>query len=194
MELKECVTTRRSIRKYLPTPISHDVLEELINDALTAPSGTNLQPWYFVVLETPEAVAAYKKLMKESSGSFRQYLEKRFPTHPEVVEETLDYMATMGGAPVIVLAFLYKSAYNDGGSASPFLQSVAAAIENLLLVAWNRGIGSCWMTAPLAMGVVPELEKTYAPDHGTFVAAVSLGYPAEEPKMPRRRDGRIAFL
>ena len=67
MELKECVISRRSIRKYKPDPISHETLQELIDGAVTAPSGVNLQPWYFVVLESKEAVDAYRDLMRRSA-------------------------------------------------------------------------------------------------------------------------------
>ena len=194
MELKERIFSRRSVRKYQSTPISHEILEELMEGAIMAPSGVNTQPWYFVVLETKEAVEEYRKLMHATAGNFRKALEQRFPTHPEVVESTLDYMATMGGAPVIVLAFYNMPTFNEGGKSSPYLQSMAAAIENLLLMAWDKGIGSCWMTAPIEMGVDRELEKAYAPDRGDFVAAVALGYPAQEPKMPPRRTGRIQYL
>ena len=194
MELKERVLTRRSVRKYEATPIPHEVLEELMAGAVTAPSGVNLQPWYFAVLESPEAVEAYRDLMHKTAGKFRARLEARFPTHPEVVESTLNYMATMGGAPVIVLAFFNKPDFSKGGKSNPYLQSVAAAIENLLLLAWDKGIGSCWMSAPIEMGVDKVLEETYAPGKGEFVAAVALGYPAQEPKMPPRRDGRVAYL
>lgn len=194
MELKECVTTRRSVRKYLPDPIPHEILTELLEGAMMAPSGVNNQPWYFVVLETKTAVEAYRKLMRENAGNFRRRLEERFPEHPEVVESTLEYMATLGGAPVVVLAFLLKPEYNESHKANPAVQSVAAAIENLLLLAWDKGIGSCWMTAPFSMGVDAVLEETYAPEHGHFVAAVALGYPAQKPKMPRRKEGRVTFL
>lgn len=194
LDLKERIFTRRSVRKYQSTPIPHEILEELMEGAIMAPSGVNTQPWYFVVLESREAVEEYRSLMFRTAGNFRKSLEKRFPDHPEVVESTLNYMSTMGGAPVIVLAFFNKPTFSEGGKSSPYLQSMAAAIENLLLLAWDKGIGSCWMTAPIEMGVDRELEKTYAPDRGEFVAAVALGYPAQEPKMPRRREGRIQFL
>lgn len=194
MELKTCITTRRSIRKYLPDPIPHELLEELLEGAVTAPSGVNNQPWYFVALETREAVEAYRELMRQNTGNFRRHLEERFPNHPEVVESTLEYLSTLGSAPTVVLAFLLKPEFNRSHKSNPALQSVAAAIENLLLLAWDKGIGSCWMTAPFSMGVDEVLEATYAPGHGQLVAAVAMGYPAQEPKMPRRREGRIVFL
>ena len=149
MELKECIYTRRSIRKYKPDSIPHEVLEELMEGAAMAPSGVNLQPWYFVVIETPKEVKKYTELMKNSAENFRKTLELRFPNRPDVVDDTIAFMSTMGGAPVIVLAFFKKESFNELGKASPALQSVSAAIENLLLLAWDKGIGSCWMTGAL---------------------------------------------
>ena len=194
MELKEIIYTRRSVRKYQSTPIPHEVLEELMEGAMMAPSGVNTQPWYFVVLESSAAVEEYRDLMHRTAGNFRKTLEKRFPNNPDVVDSTIEYMSTMGGAPVIVLAFYNKPEFGEQVKSNPHLQSMAAAIENLLLMAWDKGIASCWMTAPIAMGVDQSLEETYAPDRGEFVAAVALGYPDQEPKMPARRAGRVAFL
>ena len=194
MELKECVYTRRSIRKYKPNPIPHGVLEELMEGAVMAPSGVNLQPWYFVVIETPEEVKKYTELMKNSAENFRRTLELRFPNRPDVVDDTIAFMSTMGGAPVIVLAFFKKESFNELGKASPALQSVAAAIENLLLLAWDKGIGSCWMTGVFKMGVDVVLEHEYAPENGKFLAAIALGYPAQEPTAPTRKGERVKFI
>lgn len=89
-----------------------------------------------------------------------------------------------------VLAFLLKDYPDREGT----LQSVAAATENLLLAAWDKGIGSCWMSAPQRMGFGEELRARFAPDKGEFVAAITLGYPDETPQMPPRREGRWAIL
>lgn len=194
MELKDAIYGRRSVRKYKPDAIPHALLEEILQAACMAPSGVNLQPWYFVVIESPEKVKEYTDLMSRSCGGFRSALEARFPDHPEVVEETITFMSTMGGAPVIVLAFFNKPSFNQVKKSDAALQSVAAALQNLQLMAWDRGIGSCWMSAAFAMGVDRTLEQTYAPDKGQFIAAVSLGYPDQEPKAPRRKDGRIHWL
>ena len=194
MELKQIIYSRRSVRKYQSVPIPHEVLEELMEGAMMAPSGVNTQPWYFVVLESSTAVEEYRDLMRRTAGNFRKTLEKRFPNNPDVVDTTIDYMSTMGGAPVIVLAFFNKAEFCVPVKSSPHLQSMAAAIENLLLMAWDKGIASCWMTAPVAMGVDKVLEETYAPGHGDFVAAVALGYPDQTPQMPARRTGRVAYL
>ena len=194
MDLKTVVWTRRSVRKYKDTPIDHAVLEEILQGALMAPSGVNLQPWYFVVLESKEAVDQYRAIMKEGAKGFLPDLEKRFPDHPEVVRETTSFLTTCGGAPVIVLAFFHKPVFNTLTKSDSNLQSVAAAIQNLLLLAWDKGIASCWMTAPLSAGISEIVEKQFAPDKGSFVAAISLGYPDQEPKAPRRKTDRVVFL
>ena len=162
--------------------------------AVMAPSGVNLQPWYFVVIESQDAVEQYRELMKNKAENFRKTLEARFPNRPDVVEDTLSYMATMGGAPVVVLAFINKASLSSAGKASPYLQSVAAAIENLLLLATEKGLGSCWMSAPIAMGIEGYLEEKYAPGRGNFVAAIALGYPDQDPAAPPRKADRVVFL
>ena len=70
----------------------------------------------------------------------------------------------------------------------------ATAIENVLLAAWAKGIGSCWLSAPQRMGFGPAFQRRFAPDKGEFVAAVTLGYPDQQPKMPPRRDGRYLIV
>ena len=118
-------------------------------------------------------------------------LEQRFAKNPEAVEDTHRFLDSLGGAPVCVLAFFLKNDYPDRDGA---MQSVSAAIENLLLAAWDKGIGSCWLSAAQRMGFGPELQEAFAPDKGEFVAAVTLGYPEIVPKAPRRREGRYTII
>jgi len=159
-----------------------------------APSGVNLQPWYFVVLETPEAIARYKDFMRKTAEGFRPILEERFPNHPNVVESTSAFLGNNGGAPVVVLVFLHKPELNDEGEGNPNTQGVAAAIENLLLLAWDKGIGSCWLTSPVLAGLSREIEAEFAPGKGHLVATIPMGYPAETPKAPKRKTDRYEFL
>jgi len=67
------------------------------------------------------------------------------------------------------------------------IKGVSAAVQNMLLMAFDKGIGSCWMTAPMRAGMDEELRHKYAPDHGEFIAAVTLGYPEYTPKTPKEK-------
>ena len=44
-DIKEAITSRRSVRKFLSTEISDEIIKDIINVAARAPSGTNIQPW-----------------------------------------------------------------------------------------------------------------------------------------------------
>ena len=90
-----------------------------------------------------------------------------------------------------VLAFFLRDDYPDRDGA---MQSVSAALENLLLAAHAKGLGSCWLSAPQRMGFGPEIRARFAPDKGEFVAAVTLGWPDQSPKMPPRREGRYTSI
>ena len=57
MELMEAIKTRRSIRKFTDEPVPREKLEKIIEAAMWAPSGQNLQPWYFVALTKDEDLA-----------------------------------------------------------------------------------------------------------------------------------------
>ena len=191
METKECLLTRRSVRAYKPDPIPGEVLKEILEAGLAAPSAVNMQHWYFVAVQSPEAMEDVKRIMGGVVEKFTPVLEERFSRHPEQVGITNKFLATLGGAPVCLLAFFLKPDYPDRDGA---MQSVCAAIENVLLSAWDKGLGSCWMTAPQRMGFGPALQERFAPDKGEFVAAITLGYPDQSPKMPPRREGRYTIV
>ena len=191
VDARECLLTRRSIRKYKSEPLSDELLNDILEPALAAPSAINLQHWHFVVVRTPQALAELKSIMVEVVERFNPVLKERFSKHPETIAQTQNFLLTLGGAPVCVLAFLLKEDYPDRDGA---MQSVSAAVENLLLSAWEKGIGSCWISAPQRMGLGEEIRARFAPDKGEFVAAITLGWPDQEPDMPKRREGRVTFI
>ena len=191
MDTLECLLTRRSVRMYKPDPIPRQELEEILAAAACAPSAVNLQPWYLAAICSPDGMAAFRDTMRQVAVKTRPELEERFPNHPQVIRETESFLVSLGGAPACVLVFLLKEDYPDRDNV---LQGASAAVENLLLAAWAKGIGSCWMTAPVSAGFGPVLRDRFAPGKGELVAAVSLGYPDQTPRMPKRKTGRCVFL
>lgn len=191
MDAIECLLTRRSVRKYKRDPIPTEVLNVVMASAVCAPSAVNLQHWHFVVLQSPERMEEFRSIMRDVARKTRPELEERFQKHPQVIRETESFLVSLGGAPVCVLVFLQKPDYEDRDNA---LESVSAAIENLMLAAWASGLGSCWMAAPKSAGYGPQLQARFAPGRGELVAAVSLGYPEQTPKMPPRKAERCVFL
>ena len=192
MEVREAICGRRSIRKYKNTPLKKEEIADILAAGMCAPSGVNLQPWYFVVVQSEEAMRDVKEIMKESAIAMIPSLKERFAKNPEVVTETKNFLTSLGGAPTCILVFIDKPGHKK--TASTMIQSVAAAIQNMLLTAHSRGIGSCWMTAALETGADEKLKERFAPDKGEMVAMITLGYPAEERTMPRRKPNRFEIV
>ena len=64
MELLELMKYRRSIRRYKPDPISETDLKEILEAGLAAPSAINLQHWYFVAVQNPQALDEIKAIIE----------------------------------------------------------------------------------------------------------------------------------
>ena len=191
MQTQEALLTRRSVRKYKREPIPEADLLEILEAGLAAPSAVNQQHWHFVVVRSEKRMRELVDVMGNVFGRFKPVLEARFARNPEAIEDTRAFLNSLGGAPVCILAFFLRDDYPDRDGA---MQSVSAAIENILLAAWDKGVGSCWLSAPQRMGFGPELRQRFAPDKGEFVAAITLGYPEQVPRMPPRRDGRYTIV
>ena len=188
MELYEAINNRRSIRKFTSEPIEPAVIERIVNAAMWAPSAQNLQPWYFVVLTKQEDLSVLFAELGTTAFSHRKELEARFKNNPEVVEETMEFMSAMGGAPVMALAFLNKPNYTDDIMPS-CIESVSAAMENMCLAAYAEGLGSCWVEA--VSRASDALRDAFAPGHGALIGGVVLGHPAQEARPIRRKPGRF---
>lgn len=192
MEFQQVVYQRRSIRNYQERAVNQADLEQIIQAGLYAPSAVDLQPWYFVVLCSEESKRTLRTIMERVSQEIEPSLQQRFVRHPAVVNEAIRFLRKMGGAPVCILAFEGKEAY--GKTQSTIVQSVAAAIENILLAAVDKGLGGCWLTAPLETAAGDELRDIFAPGKGSLVALLTLGYPAQSPKAPARKPGRYVII
>jgi len=165
LEVLEAIRTRRSIRRFTGEDVEPEVVEELIDAARWAPSAGNLQPWEFVVVRRPELKMALA----------RAALGQGFIAEAPVV--------------VVVCADQFRSAsvYGERGSSLYCIQDTAAAIQNMLLAAHARGLGTCWVGA-FREGEVGRLIGV--PPGVRPVAIIPVGHPAERPRAPPRRGLR----
>ena len=194
MELKDAIYGRRSVRKYLNKPVPRGLIQEILEGACMAPSGINRQPWYFMAITDQEMLERYLGYMKETFVRFRPTLEKRFSRNPEVIEETGNFFTTLGGAPVVILVFLLNEELKESDNEMTLVQGIGAAIQNLLLMAHDKELACCWTTAPVVSGLAEQIHADFAPEKGSLLAAVTLGYPDQAPKAPPRREGRFDII
>lgn len=192
MELRDAILSRRSIRSYTEEPVRREDLQYILDLAMWAPSGVNFQPWYFVAIQSRQELDKLLTVMDGVSTDLEDNLRTRFANNPEVAEESLSFIRNLGKAPVCILAFRHKPNYTK--TDETIVQSIAAAMENLLLAAVDRGLGGCWMTAPIETGTGDLLRDMFAPGKGSLVAAMTIGHPAKIPAPPARKDGRYTIL
>ncbi|RLD99803.1 MAG: NAD(P)H-flavin oxidoreductase [Aquificota bacterium] len=155
--------------------------------AVWAPSGMNRQNWFFVVVAGDLRDRVVEICYQGYLSYIGKKVEKVFSHKPHVVRETRSFFATLGGAPVVIFA------YAEPGPESIFtdVQSVSAVIQNMLLLAHERGLGTCWMTGPLNME--EEFNKLLGVDGKKLVALITVGYSDEVPKVPPRRGKKVVY-
>jgi nitroreductase len=182
------------VRQYKDIPISEEDIREILEAAVMAPSASNMQPWYFVAISNKEKLAMVTETMTKAAEILVPYLEDRFGDHPQVVAETKQFIGLLGHAPLCVLAFLYKDDETYKKKETELVESTAAAIQTMLLAAYDKGISSCWLTAPLDSGMDAVLREQFAPDKGKMVAMLTFGYSDQKPRMPKRKEGRYTII
>ncbi len=196
MDTRETIMTRRSVRRFEKQSIDQEKLWQYLEAANFAPTAGNRQPWVFYVIERKKIdelkdVLESSLTEKEDFGSqeFKERLENM--SVPEVegdkVKGMQQFFRNLGDAPVAVLVTVEES----GDNWRDFIntQDAAAAIQNLILAAWNDGIGSCWMCGPLYK---QEKIKEYLglPEKQKLIAFVPLGYPKNLPLVPPKKSVR----
>lgn len=176
MDLFEAIRRRRSVRRYLPDPVSREVILSLLDAANRAPSAMNRRQWEFIIVTG--------KKIGEMGDSFRHIIEEYTKSWESSKmkgssfsrEDFIRFAATYGGAPVVIVVLTDTAQTEDFRRAN--LESASAAMENLLLAATGHGLGTCWMTGPLQDEKSLRRILEVSPDR-EFVAVTPLGYPVD---------------
>jgi len=162
MNVLKAIKGRRSIRVFKRDEVSPEIVDKLLDAATWAPSAGNIQPWEFIVVRKPEIKRALAKAA----------LDQTFIEEACIV--------------IVVCANENRSSqrYGDRGKTLYCIQDTAAAIQNLHLVAYSLGLGTCWIGAFRE----EEAREILKIPHGVRpVAIVPVGYPAESPSPRSRR-------
>lgn len=155
------ILNRRSIRAYTSEPVDRSDIVKIIKAASWAPSGNNLQPWRFSIIRNTD-------LIKELSS-------------------LTVYQQWVQGTPCLIAVFLDTTIIDDRTSNIylKHVQAIGAAIQNMLLVADEIGLGTCWIGEILKnedqvrrlLGVNNDLQ---------LMAVISVGYPSKGSKSKRK--------
>lgn len=183
------ILNRRSIRAYQNTPIPADLIRQVLQAGLLAPSSKNRQPWRFVVVA---GKAKEEMLFVMEKGLKREKQEPLLPGSAHYLKGAAATMEIMRQAPAVIF-ILNRLGLPFNRPLSPEervyeicnAQSIGAAVENMSLEATRLGLGSLWICDTFF--AYRELCGWLQAD-GELAAALALGYSAESPaQRPRLR-------
>ncbi len=201
MEIIEAIRKRKSIRAYTHDPVPGDVMKQLLEAALLAPTGSNMQPWKFYVVageRKKQLDDLMRKCLDESHKTSNELQMSRDGGDP-IVQEALAGRRTKllqeiteilrknhvplekfakgsfvyFGAPVAIFVTM------DQSLAEHTMVAVGAAVENLMLLACEKGLGTCWIG--MALMYSKEIKENLGiPDTERIISSLALGYPDED--------------
>ena len=195
MDIDEAIKNRRSIRKYKIDELSEEQILEILDAGNRAPSAKNRVQWRFHVFQGE----AKKNLVRICNEAL-----DKIPAMP-LMTSTRNSFKIMDQAPVIIIVVQTC----EWGGIGPEIQSVSAAIQNMLLRAHSMGLGTVWINDVLfveraiieildykelksemkakLLEAIKELDMQLGVS-GPLIAAIALGYPDEDPKREPRLD------
>ncbi|HLN45166.1 MAG TPA: nitroreductase family protein [Candidatus Sulfotelmatobacter sp.] len=151
MNVLEAVRTRRSIRSFDDKLVEKDKLLKILEAARLSPSANNNQPSQFIIV---------------SDKTIRESLLPAY-AHQWFIK-----------APVIIVACsLPSNAWARQDGETYWKVDIAIAVQNMILVAHDLGLGTCWVAAFEEDEVKKVLD---IPKGVRVIAMIPIGYPAEQ--------------
>jgi nitroreductase len=180
--IKDSLVRRRSVRTFKPDPIPSEILDDLIDVAKYAPSGSNWQNQRFLVVTDPEEIERIGKIRFVWPYKAAN-VEKVKKSHPAGI---------LGHGAALILVFA-DAARNDARGHGEYyiwesleIQNCSASIQNILTMAAAHGLGTCWVSASDKMNYSrmlsgqtwrDALSRYDIPDCYKMQGIVVLGYP-----------------
>lgn len=191
MELKDVIERRASIRMFTSEVVPLEHIKEVVRRAGLAPSINNSQPWKFIAITNEDLLDQMGKIVQKKVLEYfpHENIKEKMMAQAKVLRFSSFFM----DAPVVIAVEMspYKTIIEEllkGRELSlenvnrlrnyPNIQSVGAAVENLILSAFDLGYGACWLSGLLiARDELENLLGIKSPN--TLTACVAMGKPRE---------------
>jgi nitroreductase len=180
----QLMSRRRTVRDFSPRELPQGVLENALKAAGSAPSGANMQPWHFVVVQD----SAVKKRIREAAEAE----ERELYTH-RASDEWLQALAPLGTdankaflqhAPALIAIFLKKFTLDESGRKHKnyyTAESVGIATGILITALHNAGLATLTHT-PSPMKFLSQILER--PDYERPYLLLVCGYPSDDATVP----------
>jgi nitroreductase len=191
--LFETLYTSRALRRFKPDPVPEEVVFQLVDAAIRAPTGHNKQDWRFVIVTEEEP----KRRMQEWAErawklAFAEYQDEAaidgLPrTQRLSIRGVKDLAHSLAGVPLVVVVTGLRGTHSSpGGSHFP-------AVQNMLLAARALGLGGSIFNLPL-VGRDGLYELLGVPESNEIYCVVPIGYPTDKPgPLSRKPVKKVAY-
>jgi nitroreductase len=183
-DLWQAMFTQRAIRYWQDKPVPRELLEKVIEAGSKAPSGSNTQPWQFIVVDDQEGrqrISAALKATFEASEPLQQMLEagaaSTDKTERLMLKGAHAFFTKLEKAPALIIPCLHNITSPTADPSSLLAgSSIYLAVQNILLSARALGLGTVMTTPQQLIG--GQLKEILAlPDDVHPVAMIPIGYP-----------------
>lgn len=199
LTVAEAIQERRSIRSFRSDPVPEEMIHQMLEAARLAPSGTNRQPWRFIVVTDAAERTKLRQMcwdqvfIEEAPVVFvccadltaysRDVTKKRYQQFVDYgIAETLSGGLT--GPEYWKVQFEQEEKQGMGAFLPQIMSNTFIAVEHMVLMAAALGLGTCWVAAISDMN---GMRNHFALSPTTVVVAVlPVGYPEVVPP-PRPR-------
>ncbi len=148
------------MRKYQDKPVPEEMITDLLEAGMAAPSAVAKDPWHFIVVQSRETLNKIAGVLPSAQ------------------------MLLQASAAFIVCGDINKANLQKE---SYLLQDLSAAIENILIAANTLGLGTCWLGVHPREDRLAGVRQLFAlPDHIIPMSGIALGWPAEHPEARTR--------
>ena len=183
-DIWEVMFTQRAIRYWVEEPVSRELIERVIEAASKAPSGSNHQPWMFVVADRDPVKTSIAEALRDyyEEGPLKTLVESSQKTEDSsqrlMMSGAANFFTNLRTAPAIIIPCLYKlSSPTSEMNTLIAGSSIYLAVQNMLLAARALGLGTLMTTShSLIEEVIREVCKI--PDDAQPAALIPIGFPA----------------
>ena len=183
-DIWEVMFTQRAIRYWVEEPVSRELIERVIEAASKAPSGSNHQPWMFVVADRDPVKTSIAEALRDyyEEGPLKTLVESSQKTEDSsqrlMMSGAENFFTNLRTAPAIIIPCLYKlSSPTSEMNTLIAGSSIYLAVQNMLLAARALGLGTLMTTShSLIEEVIRDVCKI--PDDAQPAALIPIGFPA----------------
>jgi len=190
MDILKLIKNRKSIRKYKNKKIPNRVLKRIIEAIIWSPSVHGIQPWKLFIVRSRDKIIKIVKILRFKAEKFGGTLGTSLYSSADIIDNSQIVIIVYNLKKLTELVsntrfFRKIDRYYVKIAHITEIESVAAAIQNMILTAEELKIGSCWLTTPLFCE--HEINKILNAGDSELIAIITLGYADEEGHRSRRR-------